>query len=113
MKIKFYFLSILFLFLIIPLAHAQENDSSLITLNKIFSSNYFYGGRFGPARWLEDGVHFTTLEPSKQIKGGTDIVVYDAATETRKILVPAEKLIPEGKETPLQIAFQVLRKVDW
>ncbi len=104
MKIKFYFLSALLLFLFIYPVHAQDNDSSLITLNKIFSSRYFYGGRFGPARWLEDGIHFTTLEPSAQIKGGTDIVVYDAATETRKILVPAEKLIPEGKENPLQIA---------
>ncbi len=104
MKIRNYLLSFLLVISFFQLAQAQESDSTVITLNKIFSTNYFREGWFGPARWLEDGKHYTTLEPSKQIKGGRDIVVCDAATETRKIIVPAEKLIPRGEEKPLQIA---------
>jgi len=104
MKIKSYFLSALTIILITIQLHAQENDSSIITLNKIFSTSDYRGQWFGPARWLEDGNHFTTLELSKQTAGGTDIVAYNAATEDREILVPAEKLIPQGASKPLSIA---------
>jgi dipeptidyl-peptidase 4 len=102
MKSRLY--PILFLILFVTIAsYAQEDDSTLITLNKIYGTNYFRAERFGPARWLEDGSGYTTLEPSKTAKEGEDIVSYDAATGSRKILVPAEKLIPQGQEAPLGI----------
>jgi dipeptidyl-peptidase-4 len=102
MKARLY--PILFIILFATIASfAQESDSTLITLNKIYGSSYFRAERFGPARWLEDGTGYTTLESSKTAKEGVDIVSYDAATGSRKILVPAEKLIPQGQEAPLGI----------
>ncbi len=91
-------------FLFVLPAFAQKEDSSLITLQRIYHTRDFASQRFGPARWLDDGSGYTTLEPSKTVKGGTDIIKYDAATEKRTILVPSEKLIPEGQKEPLQIA---------
>ena len=102
MKARLYLILFFILFITI-LPKAQEDDSTLITLNKIYGSNYFQPEKFGPARWLDDGTGYTTLEPSEKAKGGEDIVSYDAATGSRKILVPAEKLIPQGQETPLGI----------
>lgn len=102
MKAKFYLILFFILFVtIIP--RAQDADSTLITLDKVFGSNYFKAERFGPARWLEDGTGYTTLEPSEKTKLGEDIIAYNAATGKRKILIPAEKLIPSGKEIPLDI----------
>ena len=102
MNLRLYLVPFFILFVtIIP--RAQEDVSTLITLNKIYGSNYFQAERFGPARWLDDGTGHTTLEPSGNIKGGDDIVSYDAASGTRKILVPAEKLIPADQNSPLDI----------
>jgi dipeptidyl-peptidase-4 len=102
MKAKFY-LILFFISFITIISRAQDTDSTLITLDKVFGSNYLKAERFGPARWLEDGTGYTTLEPSEKTKLGEDIVAYDAATGKRKILIPAEKLIPSGKEIPLDI----------
>ncbi len=95
-----------FIFLFLPSlsAYAQQADSSsFITLQRIYHTRAFASQRFGPARWLGDGSGYTTLEPSKTVKGGTDIIKYDAATGKRSILVPAEKLIPAGRKKPLEI----------
>ncbi len=82
-------------------SHAQ--NLSLLTVDRIFNSNEFAMKRFGPARWLEEGAGYTTLEPSKTIKNGTDIIRYDTRNGQRKILVGAEKLIPNGLKHPLKI----------
>jgi hypothetical protein len=52
-------------------------------LRRIFASRDFAGDRFGPARWLDDGT-YTTVEPSTSVRGGADIVRYDAATGQRE-----------------------------
>lgn len=104
MRNCYYKLVFVLLFLFSLPAFAQKEDSSLITLQRIYHTRDFSSERFGPARWLDEGSDYTTLEPSKTIEGGTDIIKYDAATEKRSILVPAEKLIPEGQKKPLEIA---------
>lgn len=83
---------------------AVPQDSSLLTLERIFSSGEFSGERFGPARWLKEEQGYTTLEPSATFEGGRDIVRYDPESGKRSILVAAEKLIPAGHEKPLRIA---------
>jgi dipeptidyl-peptidase-4 len=102
MKTRLY-LILFFILSITIIPRAQEDDSTFITLNKVFGSNYFRAERFGPARWLDDGTGYTNLEPSEKTKEGKDIVSYDAATGNRKILVPAEKFIPQGQDSPLGI----------
>ncbi len=74
-----------------------------LSLERIFDSHEFTPEPFGPARWMKDGVSYTTLESSGSVKGAKDIVLYRAASGKRKILVPAQKLIPKGVDTPLTI----------
>ncbi|MFC1561952.1 S9 family peptidase [candidate division KSB1 bacterium] len=96
-------LTVLLLSIYTAFAYAQAGDPSLLTLERIFSSNEFSSERFGPARWLEDGSRYTTLEPSGSGRGGRDIIVYDAETGSRELLVPAVRLIPAGEAAPLTI----------
>jgi dipeptidyl-peptidase-4 len=81
----------------------QEKDPSLLTLDRIYSSREFRAERFGPARWLENKSAYTTLERSKSNRDARDIVMYDAETGKREILVPANRLVPEGEKKPLSI----------
>ena len=96
-------LLVLFLLVCLNLIGKQE-DSSKLTLERIFSSNEFSQQRFGPARWLKDGSGYTTLEDSKTLPKGKDIIKYDSASSKREVLVAAERLVPKGKESPLKIA---------
>ena len=96
----------LFIFaLVISTAYAQEPDPSKLTVERIFSSGEFRSERFGPARWLDDGKGYTTLERSES--DGRDIVRYETKSGKREILVPASKLIPVGGEKPLSISNYV------
>jgi dipeptidyl-peptidase-4 len=95
----------LFLLLVPHVLQAQQpaQDTSRLTLERIFNSDEFQPARFGGFRWLKDGNSFAKLEPSPTIKGSMDLVRYDAATNKRDILLPAEKLIPTGETKPLAI----------
>ena len=85
-------------------AHAQVPAATTANLKLIFDSTYFDTQRFGPARWIEDGTAYTTVERSAETKRGRDIVRYDTKTGARSILVPAASLIPPGDSLPLGIA---------
>ena len=82
---------------------AQQDDLSQLTLKRIYTDREFSAKGYGPARWLEDGKSYTTLEPSKGVEG-RDIVQYETKTGKRTVLVPASQLIPEGKNEPLTIS---------
>lgn len=81
----------------------KQEDSAKLTLERIFSSNEFSQERFGQARWLKDGSGYTTLEDSKTLPKGKDIIKYDPNSSKREVLVAAERLVPKGKENPLKI----------
>src|SRR3989441_9461005 len=78
------------------LAQRATNDSSLLSVDRIFGSQEFRGGSLGPLAWLSDGVGYTTLERVAGGKPGQDIVRYDAETGLKTILVPASRLKPPG-----------------
>jgi dipeptidyl-peptidase 4 len=84
----------------IPL-HAQLPPESDQLLHRMYASPDFEVKYFGPARWLDDGAFFTTVEPSATVKDAQDIVRYQTATGTREVLVSAAKLIPAGEKVPL------------
>lgn len=88
-----------------PQAHAHKSDLDLRTL----VSKDLDPKTFGPAKWLDKGAAYTTLEESKSLtdsksaKDAKDIVRYETASGKRSILIGAQELIPQGAEKPLQI----------
>ena len=83
-----------FTFFLNSFLFSQQTETTLLTLERIFSSREFAGERFGPARWLEDGSGYTTLEASENHSSGRDLVRYDPQTGRRDRLVTAQRLIP-------------------
>jgi dipeptidyl-peptidase-4 len=86
-----------------PTLPAQQADPGALTLDRIFSSGDFHPDPFGPARWIEEGSAYTTLEGSPAIQGSKDIVRYETKTGQRSVLVSAQSLVPTGGKTPLAI----------
>ena len=84
----------------IPL-HAQISPESDQLLHRMYASEDFEVKYFGPARWLDDGAFYTTVEPSAAVKDAQDIVRYQTANGKREVLVSAAKLIPAGDKVPL------------
>lgn len=58
---------------------------------------------FGPARWIDDGQAYTTVEPSGTWAGSTDVVRYVTLSGKRDVMVAANELIPKGATKPLSI----------
>jgi dipeptidyl-peptidase 4 len=88
-----------FLLILIPVL-GQQGDPSLLTLDSIFT---FRTKSLGPVRWQTDGSGYLALEPSNSQKSAVDIVRYEATSGARTVKVPAEKLIPNGASTALNI----------
>ena len=76
-------------------------------IDRIYAKNEYALPRFAPARWLEDGTAYTTVERGTGQAGGSDIVRYDAATGARSILIANTQLIPAGTPRALSIADYV------
>ncbi len=82
---------------------AQSAEASE-QLRRIFASAEFSPNqRFGPARWIENGTAYLTVEPSTAVRGARDIVRYQSATGARIIMVAASQLVPPGAAAPLEI----------
>ena len=84
-------------------APADTSGGELLTLERLHESADLRPQGFGPARWLEDGSGYTTLEPAESGAPGRDVVRYDPATGARDVLVPAVRLVPAGATVPLEI----------
>jgi len=83
-----------------------------LTLERIYKDHEFGSQWLGQIRWLNDSSGYTAVEKSKQTTVnsagdaesiGRDIVVYEPATNKRKVLVSAKQLIPQGQTEPLEI----------
>src|SRR6267378_7452889 len=85
------------------LAQRTTNDTTLLTVDRIFGTPEFRGGSLPSLAWLSDGVGYTTLERTAGGKPVQDIVRDDAETGLKTILVPAARLVPSGDSTPLGI----------
>jgi len=83
--------------------YGQTTDKRILTLDRIFNSNEFRSETFGPARWLEGGSNYTTLEPSPANREARDIIRYEAATGARSVLIAAASLTPKAAPAPLVI----------
>ena len=81
----------------------DPNDPAVVTLKKIFTDEEYKSADFGPARWLEDGCGYTTLEETDKFEEAMDIIKYNPVTGDRQVLVAADRLIPKGQDKPLKI----------
>ena len=77
-------------------------SQATLELEDIFNGTYRMNG-FGPARWMDGGKYYTTLENAESVRG-REIVRYETATGAREVLVSAGDLTPEGEERPLGIS---------
>jgi dipeptidyl-peptidase-4 len=87
--------------LLVPGAVQAQQVSD--TLAAIFNKHEFDAKRFGPARWLNQGSTYTTVEPSATVAKGEDIVEYETATGKRTVLVSAEKLLATPGASAMKI----------
>ena len=78
--------------LLLPFAPGLSGSEQLQQqLRRFYGSSDFAGKSFGPARWIEKGNAFTTVEKS-------EIVRYETATGQRTVLISSKQLTPkEGK----------------
>jgi dipeptidyl-peptidase-4 len=95
--------SIAFLLAVPIVLPAQQADSTLLTVDRIYSSPDFRPASFGPSRWLGDGSSYTTLEAPADSSKGRDIVRYETEKQAREVMVSAARLIPAGDSVPLTI----------
>ena len=96
-------LTLSFPFLAVHRSSAQVSADSDKLLHRLFASSDFKVKTFGPARWLNGGDFYTTVEPSNEFKGATDIVRYETSSGKREVLVFASKLVPENAKSPFAI----------
>ena len=82
-------------------ASAQVPDALRAAVHRVFASRDFASERFGPARFIQGGTAYTTLERSPDLQGGSDIIRYETATGARSVLVSAHAMIPAGATAPL------------
>jgi dipeptidyl-peptidase-4 len=99
MKYKIRYLLIISLTLVVSSLYSQNG---LLSLEDIFTKRVYRMSGYGPARWLDNGTGYTTLERAAEIKGN-DIVRYDTRTAAKTLLVTAKELIPQGEQNPIGI----------
>lgn len=96
----------------LPLAAQQPapvgaSDSSIITLDRIYNSDFFDADYGPPIRWTEDGKGYYSFEERPGGKG-TDLVRIDVATGARSVLATAAELTPKGDTAQLAVrSFQL------
>ena len=87
---------------------AQVSDPSVITLDRIHTTLDFEIERFGPARWIENGDAYTTLEVSESFPEALDVIRYETITGEKSTLFDATQFIPEGHKEPL-----IIQSYEW
>jgi dipeptidyl-peptidase 4 len=91
------------LFGLAPPLHASQQLQQ--TLDAIFTRHEYEQKTFGPARWIDGGAAYTTVEPSPAYPNSAinDIVRYDTESGKRTVLVSASQLVPSPGARPLVI----------
>ncbi len=96
-------LAALFCSVVVAPLYGQMPAALRDRLERIFDSEDFSSESFGPARWLDDGDAYTTVEPSETVEDAHDIVRYDTEMGTRQVLVSASALLPPDAARALEI----------
>lgn len=94
-------LAALFAVLGLP-GHAAPSENLDTMLRRLFSEREFQGESFGPARWIENGSAYTTVEPAGAGEG-KQIVQYDSASGERQVLVSGGQLVAPDSGKPFEV----------
>jgi len=82
---------------------AQLKPETERLFQRLFASDEFAVKKFGPARWLEDGTAYTTLEDSSTALNAKEVVRYSIDSGARSVLVGAAQLVPSDAKAPLAV----------
>lgn len=88
---------LLLLLVFTPLAFAQhENDSSLLTLERIHSDEF--NREYAPEiQWIDNGDAYVIIEKSSSLEGADELVRYESGSQERSLFISAEALqVPGG-----------------
>lgn len=80
----------------------EEPDKKLLTVDRIYNSDEFTPERQKPIQWIENGSAYVTEEPSSSVMGAMELVRYSVEPYTRKIFIPAEALLINGKQIDVE-----------
>lgn len=86
---------------ILPATSASAQTTKL-TLEDIYTKNWYGSRGVGPLRWMKDNSSYSTTEYNATA-GGADIVRYEVAGGTRTELISASQLVPGTGRKPLSI----------
>ena len=84
---------------------AQPADTAVALraqIDRIYKEQAYRAPRFGPARWLPDGIAYAIVERPAGDKSSSEIVRYDAVTGARTVLV-GQSTLTAGRKAPLDI----------
>ncbi len=99
---RFYTLfQLFFLFSMVISTNGQEVNKGF-TLEGIYKNNNFPTRSFSSLSWMEDHMHYSTLEDNEQ-KACREIIRYNVRTGEREVLIGAGMLIPKNSSNPLQV----------
>jgi dipeptidyl-peptidase-4 len=102
------FAAVLFAFVLLPTAASSQTAGTPLDVETIVGAKAVRAEGSGNIRWTEDGSAYMSLEDSTGIEGGSDIVRHDLPGETRRVIVAASDLIPQGEQAPLNIGDYAL-----
>jgi dipeptidyl-peptidase-4 len=80
-----------------PAAAQQATPASQLTVDRIFGTADFRLQTLPTIQWMDDGQRFTFVDAAG------DLIVEDAATGRREVMVAAASLVPQGAQQPLPI----------
>ena len=86
-------------------AGAQDSpEQTRALLQRLYAAGGEFALRgFGPARWIEGGAVYSTVEPAAGPGGALEIIRYATVTGERSVLVSAAQLTPKGAAAPVTI----------
>ena len=97
------YISIIFLCLLTALnAPAQNNqDSKLLTLDRIYASGEFRQDYQPPVKWIADGESYIIIERNNE--GQNEMIKYSSSATDKSTFLSAAELTPANQDQPLQI----------
>ena len=80
--------------------HALE-DPALMTLEQVAKGSFISTKRSSLGTWRETGASCLLFSDSETVEGGKDLLDWNPETDEKRVILTADKLIPEGSEKPL------------